>query len=339
MKTIAFDVMGSDLGVKPAIGAAIKILTEKKDLKIILVGNQDEIQNELDCNGKAKKVADRYEIFPTTETIKMTDGILEIRRKKNSSMVKALEIVRDDKANGMVTGGSTASFIAGSHFILKEFEGVSRPGFMPTIPTVIKDKIVLLLDVGANIENDPNDLLNFAIMATAYSKSTQGISNPLVGLLNIGEEKSKGKDLQIQTYKLLEESPKINFYGNIEPREIISGDVDIIVTDGFTGNIALKSIEGMGKKLLSEIKKSVTKGFFRKLAALSLKPAFKEVAAKFDYKNHAGAILLGVQKIAFKSHGSSDLRSFHATLRMTYDAISNEIDKKLEILLKESEGV
>ncbi|AXK51342.1 phosphate acyltransferase PlsX [Spiroplasma alleghenense] len=338
MKTIAFDVMGSDLGLSPAIGAALKILNEKKDLKITLVGNKTEIEEELKKQKLASKLVDRYEIFPTTEVIKMTDGILEIRRKKDSSMAKAIQIVEQGNANAIVTGGSTASFIAGCHFILKEFEGVKRPGFMPTIPTVIEDKVVLLLDVGANIENDPEDLLDFAIMATAYSQSTKGIAKPLVGLLNIGEEKSKGKELQIETYKLLSENPKINFYGNIEPREIISGDVDIIVTDGFTGNITLKAIEGMGKKLLTEIKKAVTKGPFRKIAALSLKPAFKEVASKFDYKNHAGAILLGINKIAFKSHGSSDLRSFHATLRMTYEAIENDVDNKLRKSLKEFKG-
>ncbi|WP_338971486.1 phosphate acyltransferase PlsX [Spiroplasma endosymbiont of Panorpa germanica] len=338
MKTIAFDVMGSDLGVQPAIGAAMKILNEKPDLKIIFVGNEVEIEGELKKQKLAKKLESRYEIFPTSEVINMTDGILEIRRKKDSSMARAIELVEKDQARAIVTGGSTASFIAGCHFILKEFEGVKRPGFMPTIPTVINDKVVLLLDVGANVENDPEDLIDFAIMATAYLQSTKGIKEPSVALLNIGEEKSKGKDLQLQTYKLLSENKKINFCGNIEPREIISGDVDIIVTDGFTGNIALKSIEGMGKKLLSEIKKAVTKGFFRKIAALSLKPAFKEVASKFDYKNHAGAILLGINKIAFKSHGSSDLRSFHATLRMTYEAIENDVDNKLRKSLKEFKG-
>lgn len=327
MKKIAFDIMGSDNGVVPAVGAALKLLKAKSDLHIVFVGDNKIIENEL-ANKKYNE--NQVSIKHTSEHIEMTGGIMDIRRKKDSSMVRSIEMVRDGEADAITTGGSSAAFIAGCHFILGEMDGVTRPGFMPVIPTIIKNKTTLLLDVGANSENDPEDLVTFAKLASAYSKSVKLIEKPVVALLNIGEEKSKGKELQVETHKLLTEDKNINFSGNIEARELTSGNVDIIVTDGFTGNIALKAIEGMGKNLLTEIKTAITKGLFRKLAALRLKRAFKEVGAKFDYKNHAGAILIGVNGIAFKSHGSSDEKSFFATLRMTYDAISNDVLNKLK---------
>ncbi|AUM62898.1 phosphate acyltransferase PlsX [Spiroplasma monobiae] len=331
-KVIAFDVMGSDNGLIPAVDAAIKLLGEQKDLKIIFVGNEEALKKELSSR---KHNPDQVEIKNATEVIEMTDGIMDIRRKKDSSMVRALELVRDGKAHGITTGGATAPFIAGCHFIIKKMDGIERPGFMPVIPTNVKDKTTLLLDVGANLECDPEDLVNFAIMATAYSKAVKGIKNPTVALLNIGEEKSKGLELHKEAYKLLEANKEINFVGNLESRYLVNGQVDIIVTDGYSGNIALKALEGMGKTLLNEIKSAITKTLFRKLAALRLKKAFKEVAAKFDYKNHAGAILLGANSIAFKSHGSSDKTAFYATLKMTYNAIKNDVVNKVKKALVE----
>ncbi|AKX33856.1 glycerol-3-phosphate acyltransferase PlsX [Spiroplasma litorale] len=331
-KTIAFDVMGSDNGINPALEASIQLLKEKKDLKIIFVGNEEEIKKTLT---KLKFSSDRIEFLNTTQSIEMTDGILEFRRKKDSSMVRAIELVKEGKADAVTTGGATAPYIAACHFIIKELEGVDRPAFMPVIPTIIKNKVTLLLDVGANLECTPKDLKNFALMASAYSKIVNDIKNPLVGLLNIGEEKSKGLELHREAYKVLSDSKQISFYGNIEPRYITSGIVDVVVTDGYTGNVALKSAEGMGKNLLNEIKTALTKNIFRKLAALRLRKAFKEVSAKFDYKNHAGALLIGLNKIAFKSHGSSDKRSFYATLKMTYNAISNDVVNKLKEALKD----
>ncbi|AKU79436.1 phosphate acyltransferase PlsX [Spiroplasma turonicum] len=332
-KTIAFDVMGSDKGIPPALEAACQVLNEFNDLKIIFVGNQEEIKKYLK---KLKYDNDRVEFFNTTEIINMTDSILDFRRKKDSSMTKAIELVNEDKANAVVTGGATAPYIAACHFIIKEIQGVDRPAFMPVIPTIVSNKVTLLLDVGANLECTPKDLKTFAIMAGEYSKLINKIEKPLIGLLNVGEEKSKGLELHRETYKLLEDSERINFFGNIEPRYVTSGFVDVVVTDGYTGNIALKAAEGMAKNLLNEIKSSVTKNLFRKLAALRLRKAFKEVAAKFDYKNHAGALLIGLNKIAFKSHGSSDKRSFYATLKMTYNAIVNNVVIRLkEALLNE----
>ncbi|QEH62171.1 glycerol-3-phosphate acyltransferase PlsX [Spiroplasma chinense] len=331
-KTIAFDVMGSDKGLIPAVDAAIKLLGERKDLKIIFVGDEAELRKALT---KKKYNPEQVEFLNTTQVIEMTDGIMDIRRKKDSSMVRAIELVNEGKADAITTGGATAPFIAGCHFILKEIEGIERPAFMPVIPTIVKDKVTLLLDVGANLECSAEDIEKFAIMANAYAKAIRGIENPNIALLNLGEEKSKGTEMHKEAYKLLSENKSLNFTGNIESRYLASGLVDIIVTDGFAGNMVLKAVEGMGKNLLSEIKAAITKNLFRKLAALRLRKAFKEVGAKFDYKNHAGAILLGANKIAFKSHGSSDAVSFYATLSMTYNAINNDVLNKIKKVLKE----
>ncbi|AOG60713.1 glycerol-3-phosphate acyltransferase PlsX [Spiroplasma helicoides] len=328
---IAFDVMGSDKGLVPAIDAALRLISEKKDLKIILVGLQKDIKKEL---SKRKYNHEQIEIHNATEVIEMVDGIMDIRRKKDSSMVRSLEIVRDGIADGVTSGGATAPFIAGCIFILKRIEGIERPAFMPVMPTIIKDKVVLLLDAGANLECDADDILKFAIMASSYSKSVKGVESPKVALLNVGEEESKGLEFHKESYKVLKNNKNIEFIGNLEPRYMCSGIADIVVTDGYTGNIALKAIEGIGKNLLSEIKVALTKNLWRKLAALRLRKAFKEVSHKFDYRNHAGAIVLGVDKIAFKSHGSSDKVAFYASLKMTYDAIKNDVLNKVKAALE-----
>jgi glycerol-3-phosphate acyltransferase PlsX len=187
-----------------------------------------------------------------------------------------------------------------------------------------------MLDVGANVDNTPEDLLGYAKMASIYSREVQGVKNPRVGLMNIGEEPSKGKDLQRETYELLKNEKSLNFVGNIESREMTSGYVEVLVADGYSGNIALKAMEGMGKNILKGIKESLTKNLYRKLHALALKKAFKEFGSRFDYKNYAGAILIGVNGIVFKSHGSSDVQSFKATLRMTLEAVENDVLTKIK---------
>lgn len=321
-KIISFDVMGSDNGLQPAIAAAFKLLKLKADLRIIFAGDEALILQEI---SKYKFNKDQFEIVHASEVIKMTEGPLEIRRKKDSSMVKAVELVSDGKTDAVVTGGSTAAYLAACHFILKEFDQIERPAFMPVMPTIDKNRKVVMLDCGANLENSANDLLNYAIMASIYVKAILKVENPVVKLLNIGEESSKGKEYHREAYKLLANNSKINFKGNIEARYIVSGDCDIIVTDGYTGNIALKSAEGMGMNLFKVIRKALTKNLKRKIASLFLKKGLKEIKDTFDYKNHAGAIVLGVSKTAFKSHGSSDEQSFFATLQMTYEALENNV--------------
>lgn len=328
MYKIAFDVMGADHGVPTAINAAATFLKKHPDLKIIFVGSEKEINKAIADNGNLK--IQQYEIFPTTEFIEMNGSILDLRRKKDASIVRALELVKDKKVDGMLTGGNSGAFLGGAHFILGEFKGIERPGFMPTWPTIKPNHLLLFLDAGANNDNTAQDLFNYAKMANIYTKAILKIKSPKIGLLNVGEEDNKGRDVQKEAFKLLRGDSKLNFIGNIEAREMISGQVDIIVTDGFSGNIALKSMEGSLKNLMKVIKESLTKTFMRKIFAGALKSAFKEIGTKFDYKNYAGAILLGVNGIVFKSHGSSDEQAFGATLKMTYDAVKNDVLNKIQ---------
>ncbi|ATZ16253.1 phosphate:acyl-[acyl carrier protein] acyltransferase [Entomoplasma freundtii] len=327
MHKIAFDVMGSDKGLIPAINAGLHFLQNHHDVEIFFVGNQKAIENHLATVPNCPK---NYQIIDTPEVIGMDGGIMDIRRKPDSSLVKALELVKNKSVDGMLTGGSSAAFIAGAHFILGEFEGVGKPGFMPTWPTIVENHTVLFLDAGANTDNSAQDLYNFAKMATIYAQTVLHQERPRVSLLNIGEEKSKGKDVHREAYELLKADQKLNFQGNIEAREMISGSTDIIVTDGFSGNIALKAMEGALKNLMKVIKTTLTKSLIRKIPALFLKKAFKEVGTKFDYKNYAGAILLGVNGVVFKSHGSSDEQAFGSTLRMTYEAIQGDVLAKIK---------
>lgn len=332
MHKIAFDVMGSDKGLVPAINAGIKFLETHQNLELFFVGDRKAIENHLKT---LKKLPKNFQIIGTTEVINMDGGILDVRRKQDSSLVKALEMVRDKKVDGMLTGGSSAAFIAGAHFILGEFPGINKPGFMPTWPTIKENHTVLFLDAGASTENSAQDLYNFGKMATIYAQTILHKGEPKVSLLNIGEEKSKGKDLHREAYQLLKQDKKINFIGNIESREMISGKTDIIVTDGFSGNIALKAMEGALKNLMKVIKGTITKNIFRKIPALLLKKSFREVGRKFDYKNYAGAILLGVNGIVFKSHGSSDEQAFTSTLRMTYEAVQSNVLTKIKAKMEE----
>jgi len=325
MIKIAFDVMGSDKGSKFALEAGLKFLSAHDDLELVFYGNETEIKAHLFALKKYKVDPVRYSIVPTSEVIDVHGSILDVRRKKDASIVRALEAVKNNSVDAMLTGGPSAAFIAGAQIIIGNLPGVKRSGFMPTIPSNVDNRVLLLLDAGANLENSPEELLQYAQMATVYSHSVNKIEKPLVGLMNIGEEEGKGKELQKEAYKLLAADKKVNFYGNLEPRELLTGKVDVLVTDGFSGNIALKTAEGAAKSIFREVKNQAKKSIFRKMALVGMIPTFKAIAKKFDYKNHAGAILLGINGIVFKSHGSSDVRSFEATLRMTYQAVKNQV--------------
>jgi len=326
---LGFDVMGSDNGPEVAVTAALKFMAKHDDLNLVFFGDEIAIQKVID-NFQPTVDENRYEITGTSEVIDMNGTILDVRRKKDSSLVKALEAVKNHEVDGMLTGGPSAPFIAGAQIIVGNIAGVKRSGFMPTMPTSVAGKTVLLIDAGANLTNTAEDLHMYAKIASIYAKNVNHIDRPTVGLMNIGTEEKKGQDYHREAYQLMKADHSLNFSGNVEPRDLMTGIVDIMVTDGFTGNIALKTAEGTAKVLMEEIKTAITKNFWRKLLALGLKPAFKAVGKKFDYKNSAGAILLGIDGIVFKSHGSSDEKSFTATLRMTYEAVENDVLTKIK---------
>lgn len=338
---IAFDVMGSDNGSKYPILAALEIIKDFKDLEIILVGNEKEISDHLHDIFKGEKIPPAISIHHAKDVIPMTAGPFEAIRMSDSSMSQAVNLVKENKADGVLSSGSTAAYLGVCHLILGEIKGIKRPAFMPIMPT-LKGKQVLLLDVGANIENTVDELLSFALMAHVYSQTILNIARPSIALLNIGTEENKGPKVTRETYAKLKQLTQsnarlnfLNFHGNIEPRDVLIGEVDIVVCDGYSGNIVLKSVEGMAKVLFALIKKQYKKNLWRKFLALLSIPIFKGIKKSFDYKNTGGAQLIGINGICFKAHGSSDSKSYYSTLKLLREAIVQDVTNKIKVQVSE----
>ena len=309
---IIVDAMGGDNAPEQIVLGAIDALCEDKQLEVTLVGDTDAI-----CKVLAGKKYDdnRLEIIDAKDVITNDDSpTMAIKTKKDSSLVKAFEALNRDDADGFVSAGSTGAVLVGAFMKVGRIKGVSRPALAPVLPT-LKGNGVVLCDCGANVDCKPVNLQHFAIMASAYAEGMLGVKNARVGLLNNGAEAHKGNELTQEAYKLLSETRGINFVGNCEARDILSGDYDVVVCDGFNGNIALKSAEGTANTMLKLIKDGVYSGGLKsKLGALMLKSVFKNVKKKMDYNAHGGACFLGVNKIVVKSHGASKSKSVTASI-------------------------
>ena len=309
---IIVDAMGGDNAPEQIVLGAIDALCEDKQLEVTLVGDTDAI-----CKVLAGKKYDdnRLEIIDAKDVITNDDSpTMAIKTKKESSLVKAFEALNRDDADGFVSAGSTGAVLVGAFMKVGRIKGVSRPALAPVLPT-LKGNGVVLCDCGANVDCKPVNLQHFAIMASAYAEGMLGVKNARVGLLNNGAEAHKGNELTQEAYKLLSETRGINFVGNCEARDILSGDYDVVVCDGFNGNIALKSAEGTANTMLKLIKDGVYSGGLKsKLGALMLKSVFKNVKKKMDYNAHGGACFLGVNKIVVKSHGASKSKSITASI-------------------------
>ncbi len=309
---IIVDAMGGDNAPEQIVLGAIDALCEDKQLEVTLVGDTDAI-----CKVLAGKKYDdnRLEIIDAKDVITNDDSpTMAIKTKKESSLVKAFEALNRDDADGFVSAGSTGAVLVGAFMKVGRIKGVSRPALAPVLPT-LKGNGVVLCDCGANVDCKPVYLQHFAIMASAYAEGMLGVKNARVGLLNNGAEAHKGNELTQEAYKLLSETRGINFVGNCEARDILSGDYDVVVCDGFNGNIALKSAEGTANIMLKLIKDGVYSGGLKsKLGALMLKSVFKNVKKKMDYNAHGGACFLGVNKIVVKSHGASKSKSVTASI-------------------------
>lgn len=309
---IIVDAMGGDNAPEQIVLGAIDALCEDKQLEVTLVGDTDAI-----CKVLADKKYDdnRLEIIDAKDVITNDDSpTMAIKTKKESSLVKAFDALNREDADGFVSAGSTGAVLVGAFMKVGRIKGVSRPALAPVLPT-LKGNGVVLCDCGANVDCKPVNLQHFAIMASAYAEGMLGVKNARVGLLNNGAEAHKGNELTQEAYKLLFETKGINFVGNCEARDILSGDFDVVVCDGFNGNIALKSAEGTANTMLKLIKEGVYSGGLKsKLGALMLKSVFKNVKKKMDYNAHGGACFLGVNKIVVKSHGASKSKSVTASI-------------------------
>ena len=316
---IIVDAFGGDnspLAVIQGSADAVKDL----GVNIVLSGNENTI----------KKVAKDNNISLTGIDIINAETVMDIHEEptkiikeyKNSSMAVGLQALADDKGDAFVCAGSTGALVVGATFIAKRIKGIKRPALAPVMPN--EKGYFILLDAGANVDCRAEMLVQFAIMGSTYMENVMGIKNPKVGLINVGAEDTKGRELEKDAYKLLQKAP-INFCGNCEAREIPSGNFDVIVSDGFTGNVALKLYEGMAKFFSNELKSMLTDGFKSKLGAILLMDKVKTFKNKVDYKEVGGAVLLGISKPVIKAHGSSDARAFYNAIRQAKQCVQGKI--------------
>ena len=319
--TIALDVMSGDNGPAPAIAGAVKSLQNTYDLRIILVGDERIIDQGLTHTDQSSK--DRITVIHTDEFIKMDEDIVSaIRNKKNSSMRLSINQVKTKDAHACVSAGNTGVLMSLSKIILKTISGIDRPAICTSLPT--KKNFMQVLDLGANIECDAQNLYQFAVMGSSVVKSLEISNNPRVGLLNIGSEEFKGKDEIKLAAELLNQS-NLNYQGFVEGNGMFSGDYDVIVTDGFTGNIALKSIEGVAGMIKHFIKSEYNKNLYNKLSAIVSLPVMKGVKKKMDPRVYNGASFLGLNGIVVKSHGSADDFSYNNAIQTAYYESKNNL--------------
>ena len=303
MINIVVDAMGGDRSPDANVEGAVLAVNKISDAKVILVGDETRIKEKLSAykyDGARLSVLHAAEVIDCNE--KPTDAI---RNKKESSMYKAIELLKSgEDMNALVCTGSTGALLAGAVLKIGRIRGVKRPAFCPVMPTMNR-KIVGVCDSGANVDCDSLQLKQFAVMGSLYMKKAYGVENPRVALLNVGTEEEKGDMLRKETYKILKETPSINFVGNMESRDLLKGNYDLVVCDGFAGNVLIKSTEGACLEMLKLLKTTMTASFKNKMGALLLKKDITELKDFMDYNNYGGAVLLGASKTIVKGHGSS----------------------------------
>ncbi|MCR5167854.1 MAG: phosphate acyltransferase PlsX [Oscillospiraceae bacterium] len=327
---IIIDAFGGDNAPLEVIkGAALAV--EKLGVDIILTGNEKKIRS---AAAKNKISLDRIEIIHTNSVIDIHEEPTEvIKSKKNCSMAVGLQALADGKGDAFVSAGSTGALVVGSTFIAKRLKGVKRPALAPLLPTA--NGYMMLMDAGANVDCRPEMLVQFGIMGSCYMERVMKIKSPKVGLINVGSEDTKGRELDIETYKLMQSAP-FDFYGNLEARDIPGGVCQVAVSDGFTGNVVLKLYEGMGSFFSGELKSMLSAGISSKLAAMLILPKIKAFKKKFDYKEVGGAVMMGISRPVIKAHGSSDAKAFYNAVRQAKLCVDGdfigEISRSLEAL-------
>ncbi len=319
---IAVDCMGGDYGPSVTVPASVDFLRQYPDTYLLLVGSSVSIEtilsnlNDIPLN--------HIDIIPASEVVTMEDSIeVALRKKKNSSMRLAIQAVKDGSANACVSSGNTGALMAISRYILKTLDGIDRPAISTSIPNEI-GRFTTMLDLGANADCSAKNLLQFAIMGAALSRFLENRENPSIGLLNIGQEIDKGNDMLKEAGCLLRSSP-LNFYGNVEGNDIFSGIVDVIVCNGFIGNITLKSAEGLVKMLSSLIREEFRRNWLTSIVGILALPALNRLKSRIDNRRYNGATLLGLRGVVIKSHGSADCHAFGFALQRARNAILSQL--------------
>jgi glycerol-3-phosphate acyltransferase PlsX len=324
--TIALDAMGSDRAPKPEIEGAIQA-SRQFGIRVLLVGPEPQLRAELDRHVWASRLP--IEIVHASEVITMEDKAAQaVRAKRDSSMRVGLRLVRDGNADGFVTAGNTGAAMATAKMVFGGIPGVDRPALAAVFPTVL-GTAATLLDVGANVDCSPQNLEQFAVMGEIYFRSMFGTKRPRVGLLSIGEEEAKGNQLTREAFQLLKKLP-LNFIGNVEGRDIYNGQVDVLVTDGFVGNVALKTSEGVANLVRATLRESLKATVTRQVGALLSRNAFTDFKKRLDHTEYGGAPLLGVKGVCFITHGSSNANAIKNAVRVSAEFAERRINDTIE---------
>src|SRR6266567_9028297 len=323
--TIAVDAMGGDHGPRVTVAASLRFLEDHTDARVILVGLENEVRGAL--GGVRSPALDRASVHAASEVVEMREAPANaLRGKKDSSMRVAVNLVKDGVAQACVSAGNTGALMAISRFVLKTLPGIDRPAIASQLPT--RRGVTMALDLGANVDCTPDQLLQFAIMGSALVSAVEGIERPTVGLLNIGAEAIKGNDVVKEAAELLRASG-LNFYGNVEGTDIYKGTTDVIVCDGFVGNVALKTSEGLALMLADYLREEFTRNTLRRSLALVALPAINAFKRRVDPRRYNGATLIGLKGVVIKSHGSADPLAFRHALRKAYTEVTHGVLERI----------
>jgi len=325
MMRVAIDAMGGDAAPEVVIRGALDFLKENNDLCLVLVGKEKEIKKEFKKN--RIDLPKNLEIMNAHEFVRMREHFFSYwKKREETSIKKALDLVKENKVQAMVSAGNTGAIMAMSKTVLGTLSPIDRPALALMIPTL--NGYSLLLDAGANVDSKPRNMVQYALMGKVFLESVMGITNPRIGLMSIGEEEVKGNELTKTTYQLLK-SMDINFVGNVEGRDVFMGAADLIVTDGFTGNITLKVTEGVVDVMLSLIKREIMSSLLARFGFFLLNRSLKRIKKKMDYAEYGGALLLGVNGIVIIGHGSSNVKAIRNAIQMSKRFIKENVLGKI----------
>lgn len=327
---IAVDAMGGDNAPEAIVLGAMKAVQTFDDLEIKLIGDEEKIRPHLNDHT-------RVEIMHTHETIGAEEGPVQaVRHKKDASVVLMMKEVKEEHADACISAGNTGALVTAGLLGIGRMKGISRPGLASTMPTV-DGQGFLLIDIGANPDARAEHLLQYASMGSIYVDQVRGVRRPRVGLLNVGTEEGKGNNLSKKAYSLLKEAP-VHFIGNVEARDLMNGVADVVVCDGFSGNLVLKSMEGTGLSLFSLIKDELMKSWVRKMAAAVIKPGLKQIKDRVDYSEYGGAALFGLSAPVIKAHGSSDSHAMFSAFRQAREIVSRDVIPTIGSTIRKSQS-
>lgn len=329
--------MGGDHGPKVIVPAALMVLREYEDLCLILVGDRNQLQRQLTQHHAEENEC--LQIHHASEQVAMDELPSQaLRTKKDSSMRVAIDLVKEGRAQACVSAGNTGALMAIARFVLKTLPGIDRPAILAKLPTMKPDKPVRVLDLGANVDSSAEHLFQFAVMGAVLAEAVDNIHSPKVGLLNIGVEEIKGNEQVKRTAQLLADNSYVNYIGYIEGNVVFHGEVDVVVCDGFVGNVALKTSEGVAKMVATYMKQAFNKSWFTKLIGLCALPVLKQLGRKIDVDRYNGASLLGLRGIVIKSHGSANTKAFSNAIREAINEINKNVPERISSKLDELLG-